>query len=129
VAEVQPGPTRLFRGLAWAYAAVAVTLIVAVGLFVVSQVFRALGESFCLVETRLPADAGSVSGPTFVDPVHLRCDYGPAGSQVFTSVWPALEVGLVIGGVVVGVGLVLWSVRRVTASAVEPGMSGKVDNG
>jgi hypothetical protein len=127
VAEVQAGPTRAARGLVWSAAAVAVTLVVAVGLFVVSQVFRALGESFCTSETRLPATAGTVSGPTFVDPVHLRCDYGDAGSRVFFAVWPAVELGLVVGAVAVGVGVAVWFARLLTTTASEARVSGKVD--
>lgn len=118
MAEVQTGPTRAVRGLVWAYAVLAVTVLLAGGLFVVSQILRALGESFCIAETRLPADAGTVSGPTFVDPVHLRCDYGDAGSRVFFFWTTPVEVGVVVAGVVVAVGLVLWGAHTLSAVPV-----------
>ncbi len=116
MAEVSVGPARATRTLIWASAALVVTVLLAGGLFVVSQVFRALGESFCIAETRVPADAAFVSGPTFVDPVHLRCDYGDAGSRVFTAVWPSVELALVVGAVLGGIIVVVWCARQLTAS-------------
>ncbi len=114
--EVSAGPARGVRTLVWSVAALAVAVVVATGLFVLSQVFRALGESFCSTETRFPADAGGASGPTFVDPVHLRCDYGRAGTRVFTDAWPALEVVAVVVAVLGAIGVLLWCAWRLTAA-------------
>ena len=125
--EVSVGPARSVRTLVWSVAGLAVAVVVAAGLFVLSQVFRALGESFCSTETRFPPDARGASGPTFVDPVHLRCDYGRAGTRVFTDTWPALEVAAVVGAVLGAVGILLWCAWRLTAGLGDD-VSGKVDN-
>jgi hypothetical protein len=126
MADLSVTPTRGTRTLVWASAALVVTALLAAGLFVVSQVFRALGESFCIAESRIPADAAYVSGPTFVDPIHLRCDYGDAGSRVFTSVWPSMELALVVGAVLGGIAVLGWCARQLTASP-RTALSGKVD--
>jgi hypothetical protein len=98
----------------WSCAALAVVLLLGAGLFVVSQLARAAGEDYCSDPDRVPATAGGYSGPRFVDPVHVRCDYGAAGSRVFTDWVPLLEltaIGLVVLGGVAAIG---WTARQLT---------------
>jgi hypothetical protein len=115
MAEEQLSLSRGGRAAVWTAAVLTVVVLLLGGLFVVSQVFRALGETFCTTETRVPADAGTVSGPTFADPFHLRCDYRTAGTRVFADPVPLLEIGFVVLAVLVASGLVLWAARRIAS--------------